>query len=160
MIYIIFGKSEYINLKKYKELKKDMSRLPSLQSYNRRIPLMNNGTSCYLIVDPQTYQEISEILQSVSYLQPYILSEEEIIEPRDINEIVDVINHAIRQGLTPYYWSRTQNRYLPITRAIRITWYNPGLSKKYTIYSVELEVFGVYREVNLNNICSIQGVNL
>jgi len=137
-----------------------MSRLPLLQSYNKGIPLMENGSPCYLIVDPQTYQEIHQILQGLSYLQPYALSEEEMIEPRDINEIVDVINHAIREGLTPYYWSRTRNRYLPITKAIRITWYNPGISKKYTIYSVEVEVFGAYREVNLNNICSIQGVNL
>ena len=139
-----------------------MTSLNILKSYHGK-QFQYNHNNCSLIVDPNTYREIKNILLSVNSLQMYELStssDESDIINRDISEIVDIINHAIQNGLIPYYWSKTKNIYLPINRALGIEKYNPGISLKHTTYYLVILILGVERKISIYDICPIDQLGL
>lgn len=136
--------------------------LSSLRSYSGAEPIQHNIPSayppqqpCHLIVDPETNREVQAIIAGASPSAIYFNT-----PPRDINEIVDVINQAINNGMTPYYWSRTRHVYLPITQALTIRkFYPPGVSAKEVVFYLVVEILGTEREVDVGTICSIDDVN-
>jgi hypothetical protein len=112
---------------------------------------------CSLVVDPGTAHEIATILQ---YGSQYGRLYQGAWNPaRDLDEIVDILNEDIRAGKVPYYWSRTQQRYYPISRALRLERTpSAGLSVKESGYQVIVRVGTLERPVNINSICSIDEV--
>lgn len=145
-------------------LSKMRRRLTELPNYRGNGPLESRRSGqpvthqCSLIVDPITENEI-DVIRSGSRFG-YMYTEEEESSYRDINEIINVLNSAIQQGNTPYYWSRTQNRYYPISRALRLE-IRPlvGFSGKEASYDVIVRVGSLERPVNINSICSIDVVS-
>jgi hypothetical protein len=136
--------------------------LPELVNYRGTNPLESRLVPvpdvkvCFLIVDPGTAHEISTIQYGSQYGRLY----QGAWNPaRDLNEIVDLLNEDIENGRVPYYWSRTQQRYYPISRVLRIERTpSMGLSVKESGYQVIVRVGTLERPVNINSICAIDEV--